>query len=99
MRKAPALASRTSEPVAASSPSPAQVDGAATDPFIPPQSQLDTYHSRCTALAAAGVDIFAERKKAHLPPLAKIAEETDWIAWGRLLADLETEADKQAVSA
>lgn len=85
--------------MAASSPSPAQVDGAATDPFIPPQSQLDTYHSRCTALAAAGTDIFAARKNAKLPPLSKIVEEAEWIAWGRLLADLETEADKQAVSA
>lgn len=64
--------------------------------FTPGQASLDSAQSRCKALAAAGIDILAARTEAHLPPLSRITDETQWLAWQILLDDLGVIADEKA---
>jgi hypothetical protein len=67
--------------------------------FDPGKASLETALSRCSSLAAVGVDIKAERDRAKLPTLRRMRDEADWISWQKLLADLETKADKEAEKA
>lgn len=64
--------------------------------FVPGQAAMDAAQDRCKALAAAGIDILKARTEAKLPPLARVSEPEQWLAWQILLDDLGVLADEKA---
>lgn len=83
-------------PETAAIPATAIPGSGAPPAFSPGQASLDKAVSRCSSLAAIGVDILAERQAAGLPTVRAVHDEQTWTEWLRLLERLEHAADAEA---